>query len=60
MISSTGGMRKLLISVFGKNIDYKPHWGFAKIPQPAKDEDAKMDIGDITWDEIKCSLNEKR
>ena len=53
-------MRRLLISVFGQDLDHKPYWGFAKIPQPDKEKDTPMDLGDTSYEYILQCLAEER
>ena len=53
-------MRRLLISVFGQDLDHKPYWGFAKIPQPDKEKDTPMGLGDTSYEYILQCLAEER
>ena len=45
-------MRELILKVFGKDVSHKPNWGFAKIPQPAKKEKAKMELNFASYEQM--------
>ena len=45
-------MRELILKVFVKDVSHKPNWGFAKIPQPAKKEKAKMELNFASYEQM--------